>query len=99
MVLFSVPNRHKETPPVLPADGYRGYYENEYGEQLLFHQAKGERAATVWHGDTGYTPHRVEAASVPGLVLDGGERLWIEACWESSTHLRAGDLDRQPRGN
>lgn len=81
-------NHHAEALPELPEGGYHGYFENMHGEQLLFHQGKGEPEAFVWHGDTDWQRYPVRGGLCPGLVLSAGERLWIAACWAESAGIR-----------
>jgi hypothetical protein len=77
-------------------DRYVGFYENEYGEQLVFLRESGGEPM-IYHGDFGWAPvpaNWPERFNSPGvslspwvsgeLVLNQGEALWIAACLEAS---------------
>lgn len=85
--LLAIENRHGEDAPELPKDGYRAYFENVHGEQVLFHQTKGEREGSLWHGDADFERRAVRRGDTD-LILDRGERLWLTACWAESGYLR-----------
>ena len=58
--------------------------ENAHGEQALFVYDRDARAAVVYLGDAGWeTAHAVVDGSVPDLVLNESERLWLRACWQA----------------
>jgi hypothetical protein len=61
-----------------------GYFENTHGEQALFIYERAARTAVVYLGDAGWqTAHAVVDGTVPDLVLNGSERLWLRACWQA----------------
>lgn len=92
------------------ADRYVGFYENQYGEQLVFVQMRGEQP-TLYHGDFGWEP---VPAKWPGvldspesslkpwvsgeLILNQGEVLWLAACLDASRHMRDGADRKGPEG-
>ena len=88
MSLLAIDNRHSAAAPTLPVGGYRSYFENQHGEQLLFHQARGEPHASLWHGDVEFKRLVVERGQVDEIVLDLGEKLWLIACWQESAFIR-----------
>lgn len=83
--------------PLEPSrDRYVGFYENEYGEQLVFLREPGGEPM-IYHGDTGWTrlpaewPQRFKSPGVSlspwvsgELILNQGEALWLAACLEAS---------------
>jgi hypothetical protein len=62
--LLRVRNRHVTAVPEIGErpGRYLGYFENEYGERLVFVHENGEVDATVFHGDVGWEPQRVRDA-------------------------------------
>ena len=92
-LLLAIDNRHSGPAPVLPAGGYRSYFENMHGEQLLFHQARGESRASLWHGDVDFKRFvvfrgQIEEGQIEEIVLDLGEKLWLIGCWQESAFIR-----------
>jgi hypothetical protein len=92
--LFSVKNHHIEScgkpPSITDGDGprYRGYFENEYGEQAIFVYDWQKREGTLYLGDAGWEkPYRVVAPgrAEGGLVMGAEERAWLAACWAAAT--------------
>jgi len=69
-----------------------GYFENKFGEQLVFVHEDGELDATVFGGDVGWEPRRVrDAAGLPDvgdLVLNEEERAFLTACWIATAWRR-----------
>ena len=62
--LLRVGNRHAAAPRVEERPGrYLGYFENKFGEQLVFVHDDGELDATLLHGDVDWEPRRVADAS------------------------------------
>jgi hypothetical protein len=90
--LFQVGNHHSAesgTPPQvadLTANQYRGYFENEYGDQAIFVYDRDSGTATLWLGDAGWqSPHTVVDGGVPDLLLSETELMWLSACWRAAT--------------
>lgn len=86
--IFSVTNHHVPgcgTPPRIDdaAPGqYRGYFENEYGEQAVFVYDRTMQQGTLYLGDAGWeTAYRVRDGVVPGLILSQLEQAWLRTCW------------------
>jgi hypothetical protein len=79
------------------ADRYVGYYENQYGEQLVFIHEKGGRP-TLYHGDYGWESLAAEWPQISSLsslspwvsgnlILNQGEVLWLASCLQASGAL------------
>ena len=93
--LLRVRNRHAGAPAIEERPGrYLGYFENKFGEQLVFMHEDGELDATVLHGDVDWEPRPVRDASglpdVGDLVLNEEEHAFLMACW-IATAWRRGD--------
>ncbi len=91
--LLRVGNRHAAAPTIEERPGrYLGYFENKFGEQLVFVHEAGELAATLFHSDVAWEPRRVtDASGLPGvgdLVLNEEERAFLMACWISTAWRR-----------
>ena len=93
--LFHVRNHHSAasgTPPHiddLHSGQYRGYFENEHGEQAVFVYDRDSNQAVLYLGDAGWEkPHAVVDGGVPDLVLSETERLWVRTCWQAATANR-----------
>jgi hypothetical protein len=94
--LFHVRNKHvadSGTPPEIDGNTphrYHSYFENSYGEQLIFVYDRETDKATLYHGDLGWgNPCPVEeGGKAPSVVLDEAEMLWLRACWLAATALR-----------
>ena len=91
--LLRVSNRHAAAPVIEERPGrHLGYFENKFGEQLVFVHEDGERDATVFHGDVDWEPRCVTDASglpdVGDLVLGEEERAFVIACWIATAWRR-----------
>jgi hypothetical protein len=92
--LLRVRNHHVTAAPGIEErpGRYLGYFENKFGEQLVFVHEDGELDATVFHGDAGWEPRRVrDAAGLPDvgdLVLNEEERAFLSACWIATAWRR-----------
>jgi hypothetical protein len=95
--LFQVTNRHGEAFGVPPqiyeqtlSGVYRGYFENQNGEQAIFLYDCEQERGTLYMGDAGWEhPYDVVDGKVAGLMLNRPEQLWLSACWEASGALKA----------
>ena len=71
---------------------YLAYFENKFGEQLVFVHDVGESDATVLLGDVGWEPRRVRDADgfsdVGDLILNDEERAFVNACWIATAWRR-----------
>ncbi|MER5824294.1 hypothetical protein ABT086_19095 [Streptomyces mirabilis] len=79
---------------------YVGYFMNEYGEELVFAQRRGEKTARLWHSDADWEMYRVGDHSirldgpmdgmitVADLIINREEATWLSACLAASRHLR-----------
>jgi hypothetical protein len=92
-------NRHGSPAPAIEqrAGRYLGYFENKFGEQLVFVHDDGEPEATVLLGDVDWEPRRVtDAGGLPDagdLILGDEERAFVNACWIATAWRRE---DAQP---
>jgi hypothetical protein len=93
-VLFHVDNKHVADSGIPPQiDGntpnrYHSYFENEYGEQMVFVYDYEANTGTLWFGDIGWqNPQTVTDGKVPNLVLNEPEKLWLQACWQAATTM------------
>jgi hypothetical protein len=73
------------------AGRYIGYFENAFGEQLVFVHDR-EPDATLYLGDVDWEPRRVSESSglpdVGDLILNREERAFVCACWVATAWLR-----------
>jgi hypothetical protein len=62
--LMRLTNHHAATAPAIEErpGRYLGYFENKFGEQLVFVHDDGEPDAAVFLGDVGWEPRRVTDA-------------------------------------
>ncbi|MFB7275179.1 hypothetical protein [Streptomyces sp. NPDC056244] len=79
---------------------YVGYFLNEYGEELVFAQRRGDKTARLWHSDADWEMFRVGDHSirvdgpmdgmitVDGLIINRPEAAWLSSCLAASRHLR-----------
>ena len=71
---------------------YLGYFENKFGEQLVFVHDDGERDAMVFLGDVDWEPRRVSDAGglpdVGDLIVNDEERAFVAACWIATAWRR-----------
>jgi hypothetical protein len=94
--VMRVTNHHASAAPVIEErpGRYLGYFENKFGEQLVFVHDDGEPGATVFLGEVGWGPGRVtDAGGLPDLgdlILNDEERAFVTACW-IATAWRRGD--------
>ncbi|MFJ7273263.1 hypothetical protein [Kitasatospora sp. NPDC098663] len=84
----------------ITAKDYVGYFLNEHGEELVFAQRRGEKAACLWHSDADWQLFRVGDHSirvgevmdgmitVSGLIINQPEATWLSSCLAASRHLR-----------
>jgi hypothetical protein len=75
-----IENRHVKVPPLvlhnLP-DFYTGYFENEYGEQLVFAFDLKRNVGLLWHGDNDWEATVVQETGLTSLILSQEERDWL----------------------
>ncbi len=87
-------NHHASAAPIVEErpGRYLGYFENKFGEQLVFVHDDGERDATVFLGDVDWEPRLVSdaggLADVGDLILDDEERAFVTACWIATAWRR-----------
>jgi len=87
--VLTVPNRHYEgcgKPPDLNAeDGYTAYFENNYGEQLVFQYDYKFRKGTLWHGDYGWDGPVPVMGGGTTMIMSEEEREWLRLVWRVAT--------------
>ncbi|WTO36086.1 hypothetical protein OG399_17665 [Streptomyces achromogenes] len=83
-------------------EDYVGYFMNEYGEQLVFAQRRGEKTTRLWHSDADWEMFLVGDHSirldgpldgmitVSDLIINREEATWLSSCLAASRHLRRG---------
>ena len=70
---------------------YLGYFENGYGEQMIFVFKRGNGAGRLYAGDAGWeTPYEVVNGVAKELILSLEEGLWLRACWEAAISPQRG---------
>ena len=95
--LFQVTNHHGEACGISPyideqtfSGVYRGYFENQNGEQAVFLYDYEEERGILYIGDAGWEhPYAVVDGKISDLMLDHPEQLWLSACWEASSALKS----------
>lgn len=74
-------------PPLdLVKHDYISYFENEFGEQLIFVYLNRTQTATLYHSDYDWEPVEVVDGLAPEMVTNAQERLWLGACWWAAKH-------------
>ena len=92
--LMRLSNHHASLAPVIEErpGRYLGYFENKFGEQLVFVHEDGGSDATVLLGDVGWEPRRVSDAGglldLGDLILNDEERAFVNACWIATAWRR-----------
>jgi hypothetical protein len=92
--LMRLRNRHVPVAAVIEErpGRYLAYFENRFGEQLVFVHDDGESDATVLLGDVGWEPRRVSDGGgqpdVGDLILNDEERAFVNACWIATAWRR-----------
>ncbi len=90
--IFQVTNHHLDSagrPPHLDdttPNHYRGYFENEYGEQAMFIYDRTTRCGKLSMGDSGWeSPYDICDSEIVGLNLTPLEQSWLRLCWQAAT--------------
>ncbi len=90
--IFQVSNHHHISagrPPHLDdttPNQYRGYFENEYGEQAIFIYDRTTSRGKLYMGDNGWeTPYEMRDGEIVGLILSPLEQSWLRLCWQAVT--------------
>jgi len=92
--LMRLTNHHASAAPAIERrpGRYLGYFENRFGEQLVFVHDDGERDAMVFLGDVDWEPRRVsDVGGLPDagdLILNEEERAFVMACWIATARRR-----------
>ncbi len=88
--VFLADNAHLECcgqPPRLTRGGdkFHSYFENVFGEQLVFQFDFDEGRGRLWSGDAGWgTPIEITETEFP-VFIGKEERAWLIACWDVVT--------------
>jgi hypothetical protein len=92
--LMRLSNHHASAAPAIEQrpGRYLGYFENKFGEQLVFVHDDGEPDAMVFLGDVDWESRRVsDAGGLPDagdLILNEEERAFLSACWIATVWRR-----------
>jgi hypothetical protein len=92
--LLDLTNHHPAPAPAIEQrpGRYIAYFENAFGEQLVFVHDDGGADATLYLGDVDWEPRRVSDAGglpeVGDLILNGDERAFLCACWLATASRR-----------
>lgn len=88
-IVLTVPNSHYECcgkPPDLNAkDAYTAYFENDYGEQIVFQYDYKSKKGTLWHGDYGWEEPVQVMAGETTMIMGEEEREWLWLVWRVAT--------------
>jgi hypothetical protein len=90
-LILQISNHHTAscgTPPRIEerTGQYLGYFENQYGEQMIFVFDQHSGTGRLYAGDAGWeTPYEVVNGAAKELILTPEEGLWLRACWEAAT--------------
>lgn len=93
-IILQIINHHTPscgTPPQIEErpGQYLGYFENEYGEQMIFVFDRARGMGQLYSGDAGWeTPYQVVDGVAINLVMNSDEALWLQACWKAATGSR-----------
>jgi len=69
-------------PPDLIAKGcYTAYFENQYGEQLVFQYDYKAKEGTLWHGDYSWEEPVQVMGGGTTMILGEEEREWLHLVW------------------
>jgi hypothetical protein len=88
--ILQISNHHTAncgTPPRIEerASQYLGYFENQYGEQMIFVLDRRSGTGRLYAGDAGWeTPYEVVDGVAKELILTPEEALWLRACWKAA---------------
>jgi hypothetical protein len=92
--LLDLTNHHPAPAPKIEQRPGRhiAYFENAFGDQLVFVHDDGEADATLYLGDVDWEPYRVSQANglpnVADLILNREERVFLYACWIATAGRR-----------
>lgn len=90
-LILQISNHHTAGCGTLPRieerpGQYLGYFENQYGEQMIFIFDRRSGTGRVYAGDAGWeTPYKVIDGVAKELILTPEEGLWLRACWGAAT--------------
>jgi hypothetical protein len=93
--LLDLTNHHPAPAPAIERrpGRYIAYFENAFGEQLVFVHDDGAADATLYLGDVDWEPRLVSEANglpdVGDLILNREERACLCACWLATAWRRA----------
>jgi hypothetical protein len=90
-LILEIHNHHTAacgTPPHVKGRSgqYTGYFENEYGEQVIFVFDRRSGTGQLYAGDAGWEkPFQVVNGQAQGLIMSPAELQWLRACWQAVT--------------
>lgn len=101
-LVLTIPNKHIVScgvpPNLVASDHYTAYFENDYGEQLVFTYDRAEHKGTLWHGDWGWKQSlEVHAGLVPDMILSDEEKRWLSLVWEVATKCETEEVKLKSR--
>lgn len=89
---FVMMNQHVKScgdPNVITNDDpqkYYGYFENEYGEQLVFIYDRRTETAELCGGDAGWeNVFHIDNGKIQDLILNEEEKMLLQACWKAAS--------------
>jgi hypothetical protein len=99
--VLTVPNRHYQCcgkPPELEAgDCYTAYFENHYGEQIVFQYDYRSKKGTLWHGDYGWDEPVPVMGGGTTMIMSEEERQWLRLVWQVATRSETKEFELRSR--
>lgn len=99
--VLTVPNHHIEMcgkPPELVAKGcYTAYFENQYGEQLVFQYDYKAKKGTLWCGDYSWEQPVPVMGGGTTIVLGSEEQEWLRLAWQVATRHETKEFQLRSR--
>lgn len=98
--LFAVSNHHvadSGAPPQIDGDregAYHAYFENRFGEQLLFVYDREAETGVLRMGDAGWENAFAVEDGFASVTLDPPESYWLMAAWSAATGTPIADVMR-----
>lgn len=87
--VLTIPNRHTMScgkPPDLVAKNcYTAYFENHYGEQIVFQYDYETKKGTLWHGDYSWEEPVPVMGGGTTMTMSEEEREWLRLVWRVAT--------------
>lgn len=87
--VLTIPNCHTmscgKPPDLKTEDRYTAYFENNYGEQLVFQYNFEAKKGTLWHGDYSWEEPVAVMGGGTTMIMDEEEREWLRLVWRVAT--------------